>query len=96
MLRNAGRAKLVSKRGSASGSVLIFTDRGLLDPAVAPAPGEIGGHKLLDLVGDLTLYAGPPEGRTIARRPGHTATHAVVRRALAEGVLALRAFAGQE
>jgi UDP-3-O-[3-hydroxymyristoyl] N-acetylglucosamine deacetylase len=87
-LRDAGRAKLVRDGEGAGVAVLVFTDRGLLDPAAAPSPNEIVGHKLLDLIGDLTLYGGPPEGRVFARQPGHTATHAVVRQALSQGVLA--------
>jgi UDP-3-O-[3-hydroxymyristoyl] N-acetylglucosamine deacetylase len=44
-------------------------------------------HKILDLIGDLYLYGGPPLGRIIALRPGHRATHDVVLRALALGIL---------
>ena len=51
------------------------------------AADEPARHKLLDLIGDLYLYGGPPEGRVHARRPGHAATHAAVTRGLAEGVL---------
>jgi UDP-3-O-[3-hydroxymyristoyl] N-acetylglucosamine deacetylase len=87
MLEKAGRATLVRREHSGGTSVIVFTDRGLLDPLIAPAANEIAGHKLLDLIGDLALYGGPPEGRIVARRPGHTATHAVVKQALAEGVL---------
>src|SRR5262245_64648376 len=39
-------------------------------------------HKLLDLIGDLGPYGGPPRGRVAASRPGHGATHAAVARAL--------------
>ena len=45
-------------------------------------------HKLLDLVGDLYLHGGPPRGVVRARRPGHAATHAVMARALADGLVA--------
>lgn len=87
MFEKAGRAKLVRDGRSLDGAVIVFTERGLLDPRMAPAKGEIAGHKLLDLIGDLALYGGPPTGRIIARWPGHTATHAVVTQALAQGVL---------
>jgi UDP-3-O-[3-hydroxymyristoyl] N-acetylglucosamine deacetylase len=66
-------------------AVLVFgesTQRGTGD--------EIARHKLLDLIGDLTLYGGPPLGRIVARRPGHTATHRIVRRALDCGILVRR------
>jgi UDP-3-O-[3-hydroxymyristoyl] N-acetylglucosamine deacetylase len=48
---------------------------------------EPARHKLLDLLGDLYLYGGPPVGSVHARRPGHAATHAAIRRALAEGIV---------
>jgi UDP-3-O-[3-hydroxymyristoyl] N-acetylglucosamine deacetylase len=49
---------------------------------------EPARHKLLDLVGDLYLYGGPPRGSVTARRPGHTATFHAVARAIREGILA--------
>jgi UDP-3-O-[3-hydroxymyristoyl] N-acetylglucosamine deacetylase len=54
-------------------------------PFLADEPAR---HKLLDLVGDLYLYGGPPRGRVRATRPGHGATHEAMRRALAEGLVA--------
>lgn len=54
------------------------------------ADRELPRHKLLDLVGDLYLYGGPPLGRIRAVRPGHGANHAMVTRALGDGVLHLR------
>ena len=47
---------------------------------------EPARHKLLDLVGDLHLYGGPPQGRVRAFRPGHWATHAAMQRARALGI----------
>jgi UDP-3-O-[3-hydroxymyristoyl] N-acetylglucosamine deacetylase len=49
---------------------------------------EPARHKLLDLVGDLFLYGGPPCGSVRAYRPGHWSTHEAVRVALERGVLA--------
>jgi UDP-3-O-[3-hydroxymyristoyl] N-acetylglucosamine deacetylase len=51
---------------------------------------ETAKHKLLDLIGDFALYGGPPRGRVVARRPGHTATHRIVQQALASGILSER------
>jgi UDP-3-O-[3-hydroxymyristoyl] N-acetylglucosamine deacetylase len=48
---------------------------------------EPARHKLLDLVGDLFLYGGPPRGSVAVYRPGHWATHEAVRRACEAGVL---------
>lgn len=44
-------------------------------------------HKILDLVGDLFLYGGPPIGEVAAHRPGHWSTHEAMRRAMAEGIV---------
>jgi UDP-3-O-[3-hydroxymyristoyl] N-acetylglucosamine deacetylase len=51
------------------------------------SPDEPARHKLLDLVGDLFLYGGPPRGAVVAYRPGHWATHEAVRIARATGLL---------
>jgi UDP-3-O-[3-hydroxymyristoyl] N-acetylglucosamine deacetylase len=68
-------------------AVVVFDEPG---PAPSLAENEIAKHKLLDLIGDLALYGGPPSGRILARQPGHTATHRVVRRALDCGILSRR------
>jgi UDP-3-O-[3-hydroxymyristoyl] N-acetylglucosamine deacetylase len=66
---------------------------------VVIAPGEIlaagrrfeadepARHKVLDLVGDLFLYGGPPRGSVAAYRPGHWSTHEAIRIARESGVL---------
>ncbi len=51
------------------------------------AADEPARHKLLDLLGDLFLYGGPPRGHIHAFRPGHRATHAILREALRTGVV---------
>ena len=81
-LRAAGRAAGVSLD-----SVLVFDERGVLPGCPPPRPREVARHKLLDLIGDLALYGGPPLGSIDATRPGHTATHAVVAEARARGIL---------
>jgi UDP-3-O-[3-hydroxymyristoyl] N-acetylglucosamine deacetylase len=53
-------------------------------------PDEPARHKLLDLIGDLYLHGGPPFGLVRARRPGHAANAAAMKRALAEGILERR------
>jgi UDP-3-O-[3-hydroxymyristoyl] N-acetylglucosamine deacetylase len=82
-LRAAGRAAGVSLE-----SVLVLDERGAVAGCSPSGPEEPARHKLLDLVGDLALHGGPPLGVVDAFAPGHTATHAVVARALASGVLA--------
>ena len=83
-LQAAGRAAEVDPA-----SVIVFDETGPLPQCRPPDPDEPARHKLLDLVGDLALYGGPPLGLVDASRPGHTATHAVVQRALSLGVLAM-------
>lgn len=46
---------------------------GILDNLELHFPNEAARHKLLDVVGDLTLVGRPIKGRIIATKPGHTA-----------------------
>ena len=91
LLWSAGRARHVDPR-----AVLVLDAEGRAAGSTAPRqPGELARHKLLDLIGDLYLYGGPPRGRLSATRPGHAATHAVVRKALDRGTLAQHAELGR-
>jgi UDP-3-O-[3-hydroxymyristoyl] N-acetylglucosamine deacetylase len=82
-LRAAGRARGVDPR-----TVMVLDDAGQVESPGAPArPGEFARHKLLDLVGDLRLFGGPPTGRVRAVRPGHAATHHAIATALSGGLL---------
>lgn len=82
-LRRRGRAKSVDLR-----SVLVLDARGEHTGTGRPRrSAELARHKLLDLIGDLYLFGGPPRGRVLAHRPGHAASHEVFRRALREGAL---------
>jgi UDP-3-O-[3-hydroxymyristoyl] N-acetylglucosamine deacetylase len=82
-LRARGRAAHVDPA-----AVVVLDDQGRVLPPSAPLrEGELGRHKLLDLMGDLFLYGGPPRGVVSAHRPGHGATHRAVPRALARGLL---------
>jgi UDP-3-O-[3-hydroxymyristoyl] N-acetylglucosamine deacetylase len=77
-LERAGRA-----RGVDAAVVMVLDDHGAVEPPGPPArPSEFARHKLLDLIGDLYLFGGPPLGHVRAERPGHAATH----RAIAEAV----------
>ncbi|MBK7582411.1 MAG: UDP-3-O-acyl-N-acetylglucosamine deacetylase [Myxococcales bacterium] len=82
-LRRAGRARHVDP----SAVVVLDAEGRVLGPSRPLEPNELARHKLLDLIGDLALYGGPPRGRVFADRPGHTATHRVVAKALASGLL---------
>lgn len=82
-LRAQGRARHVDPR-----SVLVLDESGrALPPCSPPHPGELARHKLLDLLGDLFLFGGPPRGRVFAEKPGHGATHEAVTRALELGLV---------
>ena len=69
-------------------SVVVFGKDRVLAAGAPVAADEPARHKLLDLVGDLYLHGGPARGRLRATRPGHAATHEVMRRALVEGLIA--------
>ncbi len=83
-LRAAGRARSVDVR-----SVVVLEDDGTSVSEPPPGPDECVRHKLLDLMGDLTVAGGVPRGVIEARRPGHGATDAVMSMAWAQGVLSL-------
>jgi UDP-3-O-[3-hydroxymyristoyl] N-acetylglucosamine deacetylase len=95
-LWRAGRAGLASRAAQGDPAAAAAFARGVLvlgehvalhgEPS-KPLPDELAKHKLLDLVGDLALYGGPPRGRIRALRPGHTATHRMVKDALQRGIL---------
>lgn len=80
-LRAAGRAL-----GARPGPVLVYGEEG----AVGSPPrwsDEPARHKLLDLLGDVTLGGGPVRGRIVAERPGHGPNLAMMRAARAAGAL---------
>jgi len=62
-------------------SVVILSSEEILFAGPPFVPDEPARHKLLDLMGDLFLYGGPPRGRVRAHRPGHRATHEAMREA---------------
>jgi UDP-3-O-[3-hydroxymyristoyl] N-acetylglucosamine deacetylase len=83
-LLRAGRARAVDPR-----SVMVLDDDGTVEPPGAAArPDEFARHKLLDLVGDLYLFGGPPLGTVQATRPGHGATGRAITEAIARGIVA--------
>jgi UDP-3-O-[3-hydroxymyristoyl] N-acetylglucosamine deacetylase len=81
-LKEQGRA-----RGANIRDVVVLCRDGtsLSDPP--PAPDECARHKLLDLVGDLTLSGGVPQGLLRVTRPGHSANLEAFARCQAMGAL---------
>ncbi len=80
-------ARLSLARHVDPASVVVLGPDAVYCAGAAFEPDEPSRHKLLDLIGDLYLYGGPPLGRLRAIRPGHTANHQALARALREGVL---------
>lgn len=68
-------------------SVIVLASDEILSAGAPFAAEEPARHKLLDLVGDLFLWGGPPRGRILASRPGHAATHDVMRKAIDAGIV---------
>ena len=68
-------------------SVVVIGQERILSAGLPFQADEPARHKLLDLLGDLYLYGGPPRGRVHALRPGHAATHQALRAALARGLV---------
>jgi UDP-3-O-[3-hydroxymyristoyl] N-acetylglucosamine deacetylase len=71
----------------AARAVVVYGSASIASADPPPGEDEAARHKLLDLIGDLALYGGPPKGSIRAARPGHAATHHIVHKALLLGLL---------
>jgi UDP-3-O-[3-hydroxymyristoyl] N-acetylglucosamine deacetylase len=60
-------------------SVIVVGKERILSSGAPFTADEPVRHKLLDLIGDLYLYGGPPRGRVRATRPGHAVRRAIHR-----------------
>ena len=94
-LAKRGRAGLAARLAAGESGATLALREAVVIFDESPGPyrlleNEVAKHKLLDLIGDFALYGGPPIGRVVARRPGHTVTHRIVRQALASGILSGR------
>ena len=67
--------------------IVLCKDRPALFHGRPFADDEPARHKLLDLIGDVYVGCGILRGHLHAERPGHARTHAILTRALAEGVI---------
>jgi UDP-3-O-[3-hydroxymyristoyl] N-acetylglucosamine deacetylase len=68
-------------------SVIVLAPDRVLSAGALFSPDEPARHKLLDLVGDLFFYGGPPRGAVFAHRPGHGSTHVAMRQAIERGIV---------
>ncbi len=58
---------------------LRVNDQGILNNVSLKYPNEAARHKLLDLIGDLSLVGAPIKAKIIANKPGHTGNIALAR-----------------
>jgi len=58
-------------RGGSLENAVVIGDKGVLNEGGLRFPDEFVRHKVLDLMGDLTLLGGPILGHIIAARSGH-------------------------
>ncbi len=64
-------------RGGSLENAVVLTRDGLLNPEGLRFPDEFCRHKILDLIGDLSLLGRPLVGHVVAERGGH-ALHAAL------------------
>ncbi len=61
-------------QGGTLANAVVIGEQGVLNPEGLRFPNEFVRHKVLDLLGDLTLLGAPLQGHVIAFRSGHS-TH---------------------
>jgi len=69
-------------RGGSLDNAVVLTDEGVLNPEGLRFPDEFARHKVLDLIGDLSLLGYPLLGHVTAERAGHALHYALVDRLL--------------
>ena len=79
MLRKSGLV-----RGGSLENAIVLTSDGVMNPEGLRFPDEFCRHKILDLIGDLSLLGYPLIGHVIADRAGHAMHFALVDRLLRE------------
>jgi UDP-3-O-[3-hydroxymyristoyl] N-acetylglucosamine deacetylase/3-hydroxyacyl-[acyl-carrier-protein] dehydratase len=66
--------------GASYDNTIVATDDGLAEGTELRFPDEFVRHKILDLVGDLSLVGAQIQGHVIAEKPSHRGNVAVARR----------------
>jgi len=76
--------EMLHARGLALGATydntIVATEDGLAEGTELRFPDEFVRHKVLDLVGDLSLVGAPIQGHVVTERPSHRGNVAVARR----------------
>ncbi|MBI5345323.1 MAG: UDP-3-O-acyl-N-acetylglucosamine deacetylase, partial [Deltaproteobacteria bacterium] len=75
------RANGLAKGGSLNNAVVIGEDE-ILNEGGLRFPDELVRHKVLDMVGDISLLGAPVVGRIIAHRAGHSLNFRLVQQIL--------------
>lgn len=73
------RSQGLAKGGTLSNSIVVGEDR-ILNPEPLRFSDEFVRHKILDLVGDLSLVGSPIKGHILALKSGHTLNIELVRK----------------
>jgi UDP-3-O-[3-hydroxymyristoyl] N-acetylglucosamine deacetylase len=71
-------------RGGSLGNAVVLTRDGVMNPEGLRFPDEFCRHKILDLIGDLSLFGHPILGHIVAERAGHAMHAALVAKLLRE------------
>lgn len=69
-------------QGGSLDNAVVFSEQGMLNKEPLRFPDEPARHKLLDLIGDLSLIPGRIQGHIIALRAGHRANVKFAKRLL--------------
>ncbi len=72
------RSMGLARGGSLENAIVIDGDN-ILNPDGLQAPDEFVRHKLLDVIGDLSLAGGPIEGAYVGEQPGHALNNRLLR-----------------
>ena len=67
-------------KGGSFENTVILDARGVLNPGGLRWPDEFVRHKVLDLIGDLSLLGVEIEGRAVVEKGGHAMHHALARK----------------
>ena len=70
--------------GGSLDNAIVIDEFSILNPGGLRFPDEFVRHKVLDALGDLTLFGMPLIGRFTAHKSGHALNHALVSKVLAK------------